>query len=115
MNIPEPIKVDITDISKVANFDHFIQEVKDSYDTFLTDCFEKCGFTKNYILEHADDFSTVSRLDGAWTIYKWKGISIFTIYTKRDFDEVTEHPISDKAIYQCIYQADFYPRNNITE
>lgn len=50
--------LDITDVSQFENDVHekIVSDLKQNYEDFLFSCFEKCGFSRQYVLTHSAEF-----------------------------------------------------------
>ena len=114
MNIPNDI-VDITDWPEENLFNRIIREAAEQHDAYLIECFEECGISEDYILEHSEEFSAMSSFEPNWTTYKWKGEPLFTIYMERSFEEVPESRNGTAIEMRCQYCAEFYPGKKIKE
>jgi hypothetical protein len=49
---------DITDFSQFENdvYERIVSDLKQNYEDFLFFCFEKCGFSRQYVLTHSAEF-----------------------------------------------------------
>lgn len=81
------------------------------WDSYIEDCFKQCGFTRDYILEHPDEFKTQGTLDirnKAIITYLWKDAPIFTIVPSTEFKAVNSSYLFFS--YGCRAYAFFYTK-----
>lgn len=103
---------DVTDITDFDQFkspteeliDDILLKIGKSRDEFLMKCFENCGFSKEYVLSHLNEFYRESAFTDAWEIYYWRGDPIFRIDRFNAFSEVPDISKNDgSSILQSTY------------
>lgn len=62
-----------------------INDIKEMHDKTIWKCFSKCGFTKQFIIDHISDFSVMS-CDHGLDLFYYKGRLLFSI--KQIYDMV---------------------------
>ena len=77
--------LDITDASQFENDVHerIVSDLLQNYEDFLFSCFEKCGFSRRYVLTHSAEFyREIIRVTGlnSTSTYFHRGKKLFTIH-----------------------------------
>ena len=114
MKIPDDI-VDIQDWANETLFNQLVKDAAEQYDAYLIECFEKCGISKDYIFEHSEEFSAESSFEEDWKTYKWKGEPLFTVYTQRSIEDLSESHSGTYAVLKCQQFAEFYPGKRVRD
>ena len=91
--------------------DEFAKKVHERYEKFLGECFARCGFGQDYILNHPEEFEvfSVNNLGESKTYYHL-GKKLFTIYQHMVCDTTGEG--RDQFFWTCdvSYSVEFEPK-----
>lgn len=89
-------------------FQRLADEAKQKYEDFLMDCFLRCGFCRDYLFRHTDEFSVRMFSHRLEKQYFWKDNLIFTILANqdKDFRYVIDQEESQNT-YFIRYRAEF--------
>lgn len=86
-------------------YQNAVQHISAETDQFIFDCFEHCGYSRDYILTHAREFSV--QLGRKKRTFCHNGEKLFDISEEPDFYDLA-NPSSFRLNYNINLRCDFY-------
>ena len=91
---------DFDDFSSFEILQDVVEEVAKRGDQAIFTAFEKCGYSKDYLISHANEFHVECWLSHDSKTFYHCDEKLFTIYKVTDF--------THSSMYSFSYQLDFY-------